>query len=151
LLSASNRANLTNENHSTIEVQKMKKTNIVAVLAAVASFAAIPAASAEEVTCENANFSTEVMEQFAGVRYSCVEIVERNGKPHAKLNAVVVRVSPPNLTVKFEREGGLTNPVTLTPGTDYSFTVDDGREVPLRELTASSELRVYVPVKGPAG
>ncbi len=94
----------------------MKKINIVAVLAAAASFAAIPAASAEEVTCENANFSTEVMEQFAGVRYSCMEIVERNGEPHAKLIAVVVRVSPPNLTVKFEREGGLTNPVTLTPG-----------------------------------
>ena len=129
----------------------MKKTNIFAVLAAVASFAAIPAASAEDVTCENANFSTEVMEQFAGVRYSCLEIVVRDGVPHAKLNATVVRVSPPNLTVKFAREGGLTNPVTLTPNTDYVFTVDDGREVALRELTASSELRIYVPVKGPIG
>lgn len=129
----------------------MKKTSIFTVLAAVASFAAIPAASAEEVTCENANFSTEVMEQFAGVRYSCLEIVERNGEPHAKLKATVVRVSPPNLTLKFAREGGLTNPVTITPGSDYIFTVDDGREVPLRELTVSSELRIYVPVKGPIG
>ncbi len=129
----------------------MKKTNIFAVMAAIASLVAIPAASAEEVTCENANFSTEVLEQFAGARYSCIEIVERNGGPHAKLKATVVRVSPPNLTVKFTREGGLTNPVTLTPEMDYKFTVDDGREVTLRELTASSELRIYVPVKGPIG
>jgi len=129
----------------------MKKTNIFTVVAAVASFAAIPAASAEEVTCENANFSTEVLEQFAGVRYSCVEIVERNGGPYAKLKATLVRVSPPKLTVKFWREGGFTNPVTLTPGKDYVFTVEDGREVSLRELTISSEFRIYVPVTGPIG
>jgi len=129
----------------------MKKTNLLAILAAFAPFAAIPAVSAEEVTCENANFSTEVMEQFAGVRYSCLEIVERDGTPHAKLHATVVRVSPPNLTLKFARDGGLTNPVTVTPADDYVFTVDDGREVSLRELTVSSELRVYVPVKGPIG
>lgn len=129
----------------------MNKTNILAVLAAVASLVAIPAASADEVTCENANFSTEVMEVFAGVRYSCLEIVDRAGKPHAKLNATVVKVSPPNITLKFGREGGLTNPVKITPGKDYVFTVDDGREVSLRELTATSELRVYIPVKGPVG
>ncbi len=129
----------------------MNKTNILAVLAAVASLVAIPVASADEVTCENANFSTEVMEVFAGVRYSCLEIVDRDGTPHAKLNATVVKVSPPNITLKFEREGGLTNPVKITPGKDYVFTVDNGREVSLRELTATSELRVYIPVKGPVG
>ncbi len=129
----------------------MNKTNILAVLAAVASLVAIPVASADEVTCENANFSTEVMEVFAGVRYSCLEIVDRDGTPHAKLNATVAKVSPPNITLKFEREGGLTNPVKITPGKDYVFTVDNGREVSLRELTATSELRVYIPVKGPVG
>lgn len=130
----------------------MKTTNRLAVLAAIASFAAIPVASAEEVTCESANYSTEVMDQFAGVRYSCLEIVERNGGPHAVLKAEVVRVASPNMILKFARpEGGFTNPITVTPQSGYTFTVDDGREVKLRDLTVSSQLRVYVPVKGPVG
>jgi len=130
----------------------MKITNKLAVFAAIASFAAIPVASAEDVTCESANFSTEVMDQFAGVRYSCLEIVERNGGPHAVLKAEVVRVATPNLVLKFARpEGGFTNPITVTPESGYIFTVEDGREVKLRELTVSSQLRVYVPVKGPVG
>ena len=130
----------------------MKKTNILAVVAAVASFAAIPAASAQDVTCESANFSTEVMDQFAGVRYSCLEIVERNGGPHAVLKAVVARVASPNMVLRFYRpDGGLTNPITVTPQSGYIFTVEGEREVALRDLTVSSELRVYVPVKGPVG
>ena len=130
----------------------MKTTNKLAALAAIASLAAIPVASAEDVTCENANFSTEVMDTFAGVRYSCLEIVERNGGPHAMLKAEVVRVASPNMVLKFARpEGGFTNPITVTPQSSYIFTVDDGREVSLRDLTVSSELRVYVPVKGSVG
>ena len=130
----------------------MKTTNKLAILAAIASLVAIPVASAEDVTCENANFSTEVMDTFAGVRYSCLEIVERNGGPHAVLKAEVVRVASPNMILKFARpEGGFTNPITVSPEADYIFTVDDGREVKLRELTVSSQLRVYVPVKGPVG
>lgn len=129
----------------------MKTTNKLAILAAVASFAAIPVASAEDVTCESANFSTEVMDQFAGVRFSCLEIVERNGGPHALLKAEVVRVATPNLVLKFERpEGGYTNPITVTPQSGFSFAMD-GRDVNLRDLTVSSQLRVYVPVKGPVG
>jgi hypothetical protein len=138
--------------NSTNEVQKMKTTNKLAVLAVIASLAAIPVASAEDVTCESANFSTAVMDQFAGVRYSCLEIVERNGGPHAVLKAEVVRVASPNMILKFTRpEGGFTNPITVTPESGYIFTVDGGREVLLRDLTVSSQLRVYVPVKGPVG
>jgi hypothetical protein len=137
--------------NSTNEVQKMKTINKLAVFAAIASFAAIPVASAEDVTCESANFSTEVMDQFAGVRFSCLEIVERNGGPHALLKAEVVRVATPNLVLKFERpEGGFTNPITVTPQSGFSFSMD-GRDVNLRDLTVSSRLRVYVPVKGPVG
>ena len=130
----------------------MKNTKIFAVLAAIASFAAIPAANAADVTCESANFSTEVMDVFAGVRYSCLEIVERNGEPHAKLKARVERVATPNMILRFYRpDGGLTNPITVTPNSSYIFEVEGDREVPLRDLTVSSELRVYVPVKGPVG
>jgi hypothetical protein len=138
--------------YSINEVQTMKTANTFAVLAAIASLATIPAASAEEVTCESANFSTRVMDQFAGVRFSCLEIVERNGGPHAVLKAEVVRVASPNMVLKFARpEGGFTNPITVTPQSGYIFTVEGGREVNLRDLTVSSELRVYVPVTGPVG
>ena len=130
----------------------MKTTNKLAVLAAIASLAAIPAASAADVTCENANFSTAVMDTFAGVRFSCLEIVERNGEPHAMLKAEVVRVSSPNMVLKFARpEGGYTHPITVSPQTGYTFTMDNGREVALRDLTVSSNLRVYVPGTGPVG
>ena len=129
----------------------MKITNKLAVFAAIASFAAIPSASAGDVTCESANFSTEVMDAFAGVRFSCLEIVERNGGPHAVLKAEVVRVATPNLVLKFTRpEGGFTNPITVTPDSGFTFSMD-GRDIPLRDLTVSSQMRVYVPVTAPVG
>ncbi len=130
----------------------MKKAYIFAVLSTIASLAAVPAASAQDVTCESGNFSEEVTNRFAGIRYSCLEIVERNGEPHAMLNAEVTRVAPPKLTVRFKRtDDGLTNPVTLTPASDHVFTLDNGKKLALRDLTVSSILRVYVPIAAPIG
>lgn len=131
----------------------MKRTNLVAIMAAIASFAAVPAANAADVTCANANFSQEVLDSFGSIRYSCREIVQRNGEPHALLRAEVVRVAVPKLTVRFQRtdDGALTNPVTFTPESSYIFTLDNGKKMKLHELTASSVLRVYVPVKAPVG
>ena len=131
----------------------MKKTNICAAFAAVASLVAIPAANAQDMTCANVNFSQEVLDTFGSIRYACREIVQRNGEPHAMLRAEVVRANPPKLTLRFQRtdDGRLTNPYTFTPGDDYIFTLDDGKKMRLRELAAGNILRVYVPVKGPIG
>ena len=131
----------------------MKLSRIVAGLAAIASFAAIPAATAQDLTCQNVNFSQEVLDSFGSIRYSCREIVQRNGEPHALLRAEVVRKESPRLTVRFQRtdDGRLTNPVTFTPADDYIFTLDDGKKLSLRELAAGNILRVYVPVSAPVG
>jgi hypothetical protein len=130
----------------------MNKSKSLAILVAIASLAAIPTASAQNVTCDNANFSTAVMDLFAGIRNSCLAIVERNGEPHALLNAEVTHVMSPNLTVKFKRrDGGYTNTITFQPAADHVFSVEGGRKVGYKDLTASSQLRVYVPVEGPIG
>ena len=128
-------------------------TKTLATLAAIASFAAIPVANAQDVTCENANFSEAVLESFGSIRFSCTAIVDRNGEPHAVLKAVVERVWAPKLTLRFARsDGSESNPVTFTPPADYEFTVDaDRRKVGLRELTATTKLNVYVPVAAPVG
>ena len=130
----------------------MNKINILGILAA-ASLMAFPAANAQEVTCENANFSAEVLEAFGSIRFSCLEIVEINGSPHAKLRATVTRVMPPKLTVRLDRsDGSISNPVTFTPAPDFQFTVDEDRkQVSLRELTPTTKLNVYVPVNAPVG
>lgn len=131
----------------------MKRIKIFAALTAVASLAAIPAASAQDMTCASVNFSEAVLETFGSIRYSCREIVQRNGEPHAMLRAEVVRANPPKLTVRFQRtdDGRLTNPYTFSPEDDYIFTLDDGKKLRLRELSAGNVLRVYVPVSGPVG
>jgi hypothetical protein len=132
----------------------MKKTNTLCTLAAVASLAAFPAANAQDdVTCENANFSEQVLESFGSIRFSCLEIVDMGGTPHAKLKATVLRVTPPKLTVRLDRNDGSTsNPVTFTPPPDFEFTVDEDRKkVTLRELTPTTKLNVYVPVDAPIG
>jgi hypothetical protein len=130
----------------------MKKINVLAILAAVSSFAAIPVAGAQDLTCESANFSDAVLERFGSIRYSCLEIVERNGEPHAVLNAEVTRVSSPTLSVRFKRtDGGLSNTYKFTPAKDYVFTVDGGKKANLRDLTVSSTLRIYVLVEAPVG
>ncbi len=131
----------------------MKKTSTLGMLAAVASLAAFPAANAQDVTCENANFSDEVLASFGSIRFSCLEIVEISGKPHAKLKATVTRVMPPKLTVRLDRsDGSISNPVTFTPPPDFEFIVDEDRKkVGLRELTPTTKLNVYVPVDAPVG
>jgi hypothetical protein len=131
----------------------MNKTSTLGILAAVVSLAAFPAANAQDVTCENANFSDEVLESFGSIRFSCLEIVEMNGTPHAKLRATVTRVMPPKLTVRLDRaDGSISNPVTFTPPPDFEFTVDEDRKkVKLRELSPTTKLNVYVPVDAPVG
>jgi hypothetical protein len=132
---------------------KMKHSKIFTVLTAVASMAAAPLASADDVTCASANFSQNVLDTFGSIRYACREIVQRNGEPHALLRAEVVRANAPKLTVRFQRtdDGKLTNPVTITPAEDYIFTLDSGKKLKLRELSAGNVLRVYVPVSAPIG
>ncbi len=128
----------------------MKRSNVFAILAAVSSLAVIPTASAQDVTCDSANFSPEVIDRFPGIRYSCLEIVQKGGSPHAVLNAIVTRVRITTINLKFRRtDGGLTKPIQFRPDPDYRFAVEGGREVPLRDLTVSTELRVYVPVESP--
>ena len=131
----------------------MKSTKLLASLAGIAAMASFPAANAEDVTCANANFSQQVLDTFGSIRYSCREIVQRNGEPHAMLRAEVVRANPPKLTLRFQRtdDGRLTNPYTFTPADNYIFTLDDGKKMNLRELAAGNILRVYVPVSGPVG
>ena len=132
----------------------MKTSKTLAVLGALLSIAAFPVANAQDVTCQSANFSQEVLDSFGSIRYSCREIVQRNGEPHALLRAEVIRVSTPKLTVRFQRtdDGNkLTNPVTFTPESDYVFTLDSGKNMKLHELAAGNILRVYVPVSAPVG
>lgn len=130
----------------------MKKLLSLAVMATFAFLAMAQTASAQNVTCDNANFSESVMNQFAGIRNSCLAIVQRGGEPHALLHAEVTRVMSPNLTVKFERrDGKYTNTVTFQPAADYIFSVEGGRKVAYKDLTVSSRLRVYVPVDAPIG
>ena len=130
----------------------MKKMKTVLALAAIASVSAIPAANAQELTCENVNFTEQVLNIFGSVRYSCMDVVDMDGSPHAKLQGIVRRVSGPNLTIQFNRinSDGLTNEYTFTPPDGFKFTVDeDRRRVNVRDLTESTRLNVYVPVSAP--
>jgi hypothetical protein len=132
----------------------MKISKTFLSLAALASLAAFPAANAQDVTCENANFSDEVLATFGSIRNSCTRIVDMAGSPHAVLKGVVMRTMGPKVTIQFERDGGegLTNPYTFSPPDGFIFTVDDDRkQVGVRDLTESTKLNVYVPVSGPIG
>ena len=131
----------------------MKKTSLLAALSAIVSLTAIPAANAQDLTCANVNFSQSVLDTFGSIRYACREIVQRNGEPHAMLRAEVVRANPPKLTVRFLRtdDGRKTNPYTFSPADGYIFTLDDGKKLRLRELSAGNLLRVYIPVAAPVG
>ena len=130
----------------------MKTSKSILPVAALAALAAFPTANAQELTCENVNFADSYLAVFGSIRYSCLDIVNRNGSPHAMLKGVVKRVMGDNLTIQFDRAdgNGLTNEYTFSPPDGFVFTVDeDRREVPARELTESTRLNVYVPVTAP--
>lgn len=128
----------------------MKIKCTIAFIMAAASLVTIPAASAQDLTCDNVNFSEAVMESFAGIRNSCLEIVDRDGGPHAVLNAEVVRVRQTTVNLKFKRrDGKFTNAIQFRPEQGTRFEVEGGRSVLLKDLSASSVLRVYVPVNAP--
>jgi LPXTG-motif cell wall-anchored protein len=128
----------------------MKKLNVLAILAAAASLAAIPTASAQDVTCDTANFSSAVMDSFPGIRNSCLDIIVKDGSPHAVLNAEVTRVRQATINLKFKRrDGGYTNAIQFRPDSEQRFEVEGGRNVRARDLSVSSQIRVYVPVEAP--
>ena len=130
----------------------MNKSKTLLTLTALASLAAFPAANAQELTCENVNFADSYLAVFGSIRYSCLDIVDRGGRPHAMLKGIVKRVMGTNLTLQFDRADGrgLTNEYTFSPPDGFVFTVDeDRRQVSARELTESTRLNVYVPVTAP--
>jgi hypothetical protein len=130
----------------------MKTSKSILPVAALVALTALPTANAQELTCTNVNFADNYLAVFGSIRYSCLDIVDRGGSPHAMLKGIVRRVMGPNLTIQFDRAdgGGLTNEYTFSPPDGFVFTVDeDRREVGVRDLTESTRLNVYVPVTAP--
>ncbi len=125
-------------------------------LVSIASFAgmalALPAlAQGQSVTCQNAEFSPAVLEQFPNIRNACLKVVTENGEQRALFKADVTRIYPSKnaLKVRFKTEGGGHTPTRYVELPSDFRVVIDGKPVGIRDLEVGQELTAHVKVREP--
>ncbi len=109
-------------------------------------------ANAQTATCQNAQFSPALVEQFPNIRDACLDIVTENGEQRALFKADVTRVYPRSnaLKVRFKTPDGRHTPARYIELPEDFRVQLDGRGHRIRDLQVGQELTAHVKVSEPA-
>lgn len=128
---------------------KSQRTLMVCALGMLAMLAAVTDARAQEVTCQSAQFSEQVVARFPRVREGCLGVVMRDGEPYATFKATVARVRSDGVDVRFLLpDGGKSDRRYIKTAPERRVIVD-GKGVRVRDLAVGQELTAYVKVSEP--
>jgi hypothetical protein len=116
---------------------------ILGLLAATAN------GQAQQVTCRTAHFSEAVRAKLLSIREVCLQIVQREGEPYARVKADVARVRDDGVVVNFEKTDGSKTDRYFIP-TNPNLRVDvKGEPIEVRQLAVGQQLTAYVKVTAP--
>lgn len=100
---------------------------------------------AQEVTCDDIAFDTQVMTAYPYVREACLDVVEHEGARYAHLVARVRQAGPPSMLVMFKHRDDTWGPATrITPAADAKAYLG-GEMVNAATVPAGSEVSIYLP------
>ena len=121
----------------------MKKSVTIAMLALLAGLGFTMNASAQDWNCSDLTWSAERLEANPNIADHCLDVVERNGVPFAKLTARVVRQGVNSTVVQYQTPDGRWAPSErVFPG---NFTAEiGGQTIKISDLPARQEVNVYV-------
>ncbi len=122
----------------------MKKKLVVAVGMAL-SLSMGQAAVAQVSTCDDINWSAEMLASNPDIGQTCRGVYERNGELYAKATIEVVRVRGNNLTFRpVHVDGSRGDSRNITVPADWRAEIG-GRKYRASDLMRGQELNVYIP------
>ncbi len=127
----------------------MSKKMVVAVSMALSlsagSALAQEKAESTSVTCDDLNWSAEVLAQNPNVPQYCRAVYEKDGQLYAKAKAQVVRVRGNRITFRpVFADGSLDDSRSIQVGSDWRANIG-GRQYRASDLMRGQELNIYVP------
>ncbi len=96
-------------------------------------------------TCDDLNWSAQVLAENPDIALSCKAVYEKNGELYAKVSIEVVRVRGNRMTFRpFHTDGGMGSSRSVHLGSSWRVQIG-GREYRASDLMRGQELNVYIP------
>jgi hypothetical protein len=112
---------------------------------------AIGVSQAQTVTCQNAQYDSEVLARFPNISKACSSIVAKNGEDYAVVKARLDRVDPSGrVAVRVKHpDGSYSKQISIRPRPELRVLVD-GKPARVTDLATAQEITAYVKVTAPA-
>jgi hypothetical protein len=122
----------------------------ISAMSVLYAIGAMTASHAQSVTCENAQYDSEVLARFPNIAKACSEIITKDGQQFAVVKARLDRVDPSGrvgVRVK-QPDGSYSKQISIRPRPDLKVKVD-GKAATVRDLATPQEITAYVKVRAP--
>ena len=126
---------------------KFLRASAVGVLCTLGASTVI---QAQTVTCQNAQYGSDVLARFPNIAKACSEIIAKNGAEYAVVKAKLDRVDPSGrVSVRVKQsDGSYSKRMSIQPRADLRVMAD-GKPVTVRDLATPQEITAYVKVRAP--
>ena len=126
---------------------RLLRASAVGVLCMIGAMAT---SHAQTATCQNAQYSSEVLAKFPNIAKACSDVVQKNGEDYAVVKARLDRVNPSGtVAVRVKQpDGSYSKQMTIRPRSDLRVQVD-GKPARVRDLATGQEITAYVKVTEP--
>ena len=122
----------------------MMKRNIVGAASVLLALSWTQSTLAQP-SCDELNFTGPIAREHPQVSDACLDVVERDGRPFAHVQARVRSVRGGNVDVELKLpDGTYTDPITVMPDPSARVRIG-GRNYRWRDLSRGQELDVWVP------
>ena len=122
----------------------------VLAMSAICTIGAIAVSQAQNVTCTNAQYNSDVLAKFPNIAKACSSIISKEGEDYAVVTARLDRVDPSGrvqVRVK-QADGSYSKQISIRPRSDLKVLVD-GKPARVQDLSANQEITAYVKVRAP--
>ena len=127
----------------------MRANSLCICLCAATCFTRVALAQTAPVSCQNAKFSTAVMERFPRVREACLDVLNRDSQYYAVFKAKLIRVSQSSVRIEPKLPDGSYAEARQVKVSPKRRVLVDGQALGFNELALGQELTVYIEVRAP--
>jgi len=121
----------------------MKKTLLILMLALLTGLGFTMNANAQDWNCADLSWSAERLESTPDIATHCLDVVERNGIPYAKLHARIIQQSVNSTVVEYQSpNGSWSGKQRVFPG-DFTAEIG-GKTIKVQDLPVRQQVNVYV-------
>jgi hypothetical protein len=128
-------------------MKKSLKALLGAVVTCGAMILAAPTVSAQQTySCNDIEFTGRVLSKFPNANRFCTEVVEKDGKMYAHINAEYIRRSGDRVELRFkDGQGGYHDETIWVDVPEGQRIKIGGRSITFRQLQRGDELDIYLP------